>query len=159
MKRIIVFAFVVALLLSFSVSIAEKEPQVVTITCPLGGEPNIGNPLARISAGETVTFNAVCTGDDGCVDGVNVTGAAPIGNFDLTPPDNQQQVITFPSAGTYEYDVTKLGGGKGITHGVVEVSSTAVPTMTQWGIMILVALMIGSAVFMALRRRRAAVPA
>jgi hypothetical protein len=34
-----------------------------------------------------------------------------------------------------------------------------VPTMTQWGIVILVALIMGSAVFIMVRRRRAAVPA
>jgi hypothetical protein len=34
-----------------------------------------------------------------------------------------------------------------------------VPTMTQWGVIILVALLISSAVFIGLRRRKAAVPA
>jgi hypothetical protein len=34
-----------------------------------------------------------------------------------------------------------------------------IPTLTQWGVIILVALLVGSAVFIMLRRRKAAVPA
>lgn len=42
---------------------------------------------------------------------------------------------------------------------VLSIPDPTVPTMTQWGIIILVALLIGSGVFVMLRRRKAAVPA
>jgi hypothetical protein len=42
---------------------------------------------------------------------------------------------------------------------VLSIPNPTVPTMTQWGIIILVALLIGSGVFVMLRRRKAAVPA
>jgi hypothetical protein len=158
MKRILVLAFVAAFVFSFATAMAQKTPQVVTITCPDGGDPSIGNPNARVSIGETVTFSVVCAGANGCVSGVNVSGVAPIGNFNLTPAA-PQNTITFNTAGTYEYDVTKLKGGKGPSHGVVVVYDPAVPTLTQWGIIALIALVLGSAVFLMLRRKKAAVPA
>lgn len=42
---------------------------------------------------------------------------------------------------------------------VLSIPDPTVPTMTQWGIIILVALLIGSGVFVMLRRRKVAVPA
>lgn len=158
MKRTFALVFVLVFLFSFSAVMAQKAPQVVTMTCVAGDTVDIANPHARIYPGETVTFRMNTTGVGVCSTGVNVNGATPIGNFDLTLGD-PAEVITFPDTGMYEYDVTELAGPRGITHGKVEVRTEFGPTLTEWGIIALVVLILGSAAFIMLRRKKASVPA
>jgi plastocyanin len=154
MKRILILVFAF-LLLGFSIVLAQKGNKVVTITCPGGGNPVIDPDPVTIFCGEKVTFGVVTAGANGCVSGVNVNGSAPIGNFNLTPADPQEE-ITFPNAGTYNYTVTKLKG-EIIASGqvIVKQGQYCTPTLTQWGIIILIALLVGSGAFIILRRKKA----
>jgi len=159
MKRLFVSLLVFALLCGLFVSAsAQEETQKqgqVTITCPNTGDPIISPTVMRIWEDGDVTFVLDTAQADSCLNGVSVNGTGPIGNFNLTFA-NPDSTIPFPNAGTYTYTVAKIGG-KVVAQGTIEVMA-ATPTMTQWGIIILVALIVASGVVIMLKKRKAAIP-
>jgi len=158
MKKVFASVLVIGFLFILFIPTSAGGQKLVTITCPGGGAPVIAPLIVRICPEDTVTFGVVTAGADGCVSGVNVNGVPPIGNFNLTPAAPQKQ-ITFLNPGTYEYTVTKLKGEILAQGKVIVLTEEECPTLTEWGIIILIALLVGSTVFIMLRRRKASVPA
>jgi hypothetical protein len=155
---VLIALFVVALL--SNVSAGEKRP--IIIQCAAGpASPAVVPETLVICPAEVATFTTTLgAGAGGCGDSVKVVGVAPINTFWLTTI-SPMKTVQFPAAGLYSYTATTYSGGlvQGTVSGWVNVRSSGCPTMTQWGVIIMVALIVGSAVFIMARRRRAMVPA
>jgi hypothetical protein len=168
MKRELLAVSVVVFLFCFFVSAAaQNEPisqfWLVKITCPgdsVGRDTTvrISPDSVNINKRDGVKFSMDTLTSDGC-DSVTVNGTSPIGIFKLTHT-HRDTMITFAidTTGKFRYTVKTFPTQADSAKGLVQVSALT-PTLTGWGIIILVALIAASTVFIVLRRRKAAVPA
>lgn len=159
MKKVLILGIATFLFFSFFLSAsAQDEKSAILISCPVAvGSPVINpNPLT-ICPGYAATFSTVLgTFADGCGDSVKIEGVSPIGTFWLRQGDAAKS-ITFSSAGTFAYSASTYKNGilQGTSSGSVVVASTpACPTISEWGLIVLVALIISSAIFIMMKRRR-----
>ncbi len=156
-KAFVSVLFILSLFVIFVSAKAEEDKAgastFVTINCKGDTIPIIDNPEARICLTKTVTFKFIPS-----CDSVKLKGDSPIDSCWLSPA-NPQKVVTFTNLGIYHYWVTDLAAVD-TAYGVVNVlASYCTPTLTDWGIIILIGLIISSAVFILLRRRKATVSA
>jgi hypothetical protein len=162
MRRIVVPVLVVAFLFALFLCVSASDKRPILISCPnTPGNPVINPDTLKICPGEVATFTATLGfGGEGCGDSVKIAGDPPINTFWLTAT-NSQKVVLFQAADVYGYFATRYAGGapQGSSEGAVEVSSVGCPTMTEWGIVSLVGLIVASAIYIMLRRRKAAVTA
>ncbi|HVP35843.1 MAG TPA: hypothetical protein VMT04_02495, partial [Terriglobales bacterium] len=106
----------------------------------------------EVWVGDTVQFSiqgSTCTN-------VNISGSGPIGNFNLTT-GTPKQAIAFPSVGTYSYIITDNGQSPSQTSSskVVTVIPHYVPSLSTWGIIILIGLIIITGAYLWIRRKPA----
>lgn len=157
MKKISILVLFIALVFTFFGSASAEDKGVgVLIKCP-ADSIYVKPDTAIIQAQQMVGFKLNTNGLDSCLtlDSVNVISNSPIGNFKLTRA-NPFKTITFPNSGTYTYQVAYITAGADTAQGTVIVTPP-VPTMTQWGVIILVALIIISGIIIIWKRRKAAV--
>ena len=127
--------------------------QVVEISCT-GAIPNVNPCDIQIGVGRAVIFkmNTVSC------DTVFVNGASPIATFTLRDT-SPQKVVTFSNSGTFSYNVTDstVPGDTNSTKTwcKVNVVGTPIPTLSQWGIFILVLLIVGTGIWILIRKRLA----
>jgi len=131
----------------------ERANKVITIDCDANGVKSVDpNPL-RIVKGESVDFQIVVGG--GCA-AVSVNGPAPIGAFALTQASPSQTKGPFNEIGRIQYTVTKTARADPYE---AEIHVTGrVPSLTTYGIIVLVLLLLISTVWV-IRKKRARVPA
>jgi hypothetical protein len=163
MKKTSILVLIVALVFTFFGSASAEDKGVgILIKCsPITDttESTFVIPAsATIQAQQIVGFRLNTSGLNSCFDSVKVMSNPPIGNFNLTQ-SNPFKTITFPSAGIDTYRVTSYStAGADTALGTITVTPL-IPTLTQWGVIILVALLILSAIYIMLKRRKATVPA
>ncbi len=131
-----------------------------TLSVQLGPEPcppNIPDPdpsRVRIASGDFVRFHTSASCD------FWVRGDSPIGEFRLGIQAAETERVVGPFSerlAVWHYWVVDGAAENDSAAGIVFIPTGSV--LTQLGTIILVALMLASAVFIILRRRRAAVPA
>ena len=143
---------IVMLAIITSTGFADKNQYDITISkpgvawtiapCPAPG--TFGDTWKFINASPTVAIMVKVWNKNGTVTTHNI----PALSFDIhTIALGDCEIKVFDPAGTQE--LVECAGAY----------CNTTPTLTQWGIFILIALMVGSAVFIMLKRRNATVPA
>ncbi|MFC1475551.1 hypothetical protein ACFLQW_00940 [Candidatus Zixiibacteriota bacterium] len=122
---------------------ATKGTKIILENCSQG-VPNPG--ITHVSVGREVTFVL-----DGDCETLWIEGDLPIGNFLLTP-DTAVNVL-FEQIGSYDYTVE---GGAGA--GMIMVDPS-IPTLTEWGMIIMFVIMAAGVVWFVVRNRRRMVTA
>jgi hypothetical protein len=162
MKKTFALIIIVLLFVSLFTGITAQADEKyklksVTVTCLNASSPDI-NPtdtLVNIYAYDGVIYQVNISSF--CLTGVKVVGSAPIGTFFLNSAAPNKTII-FPNTGSFTYIVTDSIADADTAYGRVVVTLGA-PTLTQWGVIILVTLLILSAIYIMLKRRKATVPA
>jgi len=146
---------VVALVLIFSAPtiLADTElyyPIIDSVTCHPGGPPTVTLANIEIYEGGMVIFKITSS-----CDSVQINGDSPIENFYLTT-SNPQKSIIFLKAGVFNYAITDYDQIPPQTSSA-KVTTILVtnpfPSLSTWGIIILIALIIVAGVYLWIRRK------
>jgi hypothetical protein len=139
-----------AMLLIPCIALAQGDSKAngnVTITCSGATLSIVESMPIKILVGENVHFGL---GQPACAL-VTVNGNSPIGNFDLKwTGGTKDTTIAFPTAGTYSFTVS---GAKGTANGLLFVQEPPVPSLTEYGLIGLAAILVLSGVWIFWRRR------
>jgi hypothetical protein len=136
------------LILIYPVPLFAADPlyYYLDINCT-GGVPDVAKPTLEIYPGASVIFRINTT----TCDTVFISGIPPIGNFTLRKTNSTNTVI-FPNSGTFTYTVTDSVSNSTKT-GCSIIVSGQVPSLSSLGMIILIALIIVTGVYLWIRRK------